>query len=552
MRIKKTIAGILLVFILMPGILMCFYVDNKSAEVQDEWLGGRFEDRVNTGLPVVRIKADYDQLFGYESGILVPGRLYDKFIEGGCILTPELKPYAGEFFEPIKEGEIPPPSFKVPANFNRIDVRCPMSFSVTEPDSTLRFTATGNLSIGGNSSRSFAVKPLKLRLDNGKGITYKLRNTGIDIYKTQLRNALVSELAIEAGFSDCPLAEQVSVYINDRYYGMMDLIQDYSQESLANTYGLDYRKIEIVTGLEENVLVAAGFEDLDCYDFSNPADIELFEEAYDVEQLLYYYAFELIMENTDWPLNNYKAWRYTGEYDPENKYTDGRFRMLLFDMDASFEGYEDHIDPFENLLYATHGYNDTGAVTSEHVQLLGRILENDEYETIFVNDLMELTSYPANETEMLRILDENDQEVAAEIEYASENSAYEEMRMAALTHGDEVQKLKDVITRRQGEVYSYIYQYFGGEEVYSVMLCADESGSELIMGHSTSVNGEEITRNMCSQFPVRVHCEIEKGYEFDHYLVNGTPVYDRELELLEGDGYTDTGAVRVELVTRAK
>lgn len=552
MGIRKTIIGIVLVLTLVPVIFMCLHLEHKKQKYQEQWLGGSYENREDTGLPVVRITADYDELFGYDEGVLVPGRRYDEFVANGCELTPELKPYAGEFFEPVKDGKIPAPSFKVPANFNQIEKRCPMTFSVTEPDGTVRILANGNLSVGGNSSRSFAIKPLKIRVDKGKGVTYKLRNSGTDIYKTQLRNALVSQLAIEAGFTDCPLAEQVSVYINDRYYGMMDLIRDYSQESLGETYGLDSGKIEIVTGLEEDVLRAAGFKELESYDFSKPEDAASFEKAYDVEQLLYYYAFELIMENSDWPLNNYKAWRYVGEYDSSKEYTDGRFRMLLFDMDASFEGYEDHIDPFENLLYATHGNNDKGAVTSEHVQLLGRLLQNKKYENIFVNDLMELTSYPANEEEMLRILEENEQEISKEIIYAATNSAYDEMKLAAMGHATQMQILRDVISRRQGEVYAYIYQYFDGEQVYKLQLCADDSGAQIKMGHSICSSSEGIIRNMCTQFPVKISAVIPAERAFDHFLINGIPFYESEVELHEGDGFTDTESVRVELITRAK
>ena len=69
------------------------------------------------------------------------------------------------------------------------------------------------------------------------------------------------------------------------------------------------------------------------------------EKNIDLENFIQYTALNLFVCNTDWPHNNVRLWRYTGEYDLDIPQSDGRWRFALRDMDFSFGRYENQVLP---------------------------------------------------------------------------------------------------------------------------------------------------------------------------------------------------------------
>ena len=64
-----------------------------------------------------------------------------------------------------------------------------------------------------------------------------------------------------------------------------------------------------------------------------PATLDSLEKHLDVEGFLHYMAAQIILANTDWPEQNVKWWRFTGEPDSVGKPLDGRWRFIMGDSD---------------------------------------------------------------------------------------------------------------------------------------------------------------------------------------------------------------------------
>ena len=62
-------------------------------------------------------------------------------------------------------------------------------------------------------------------------------------------------------------------------------------------------------------------------------------EKIDMESFLQYMALNLYLCNTDWPYNNVKFWKYTGDPVEGVAVTDGKWRFMTRDMDMAFARY---------------------------------------------------------------------------------------------------------------------------------------------------------------------------------------------------------------------
>lgn len=186
-------------------------------------------------------------------------------------------------------------------------------------------------------------------------------------------NAFVAEFAPEVTYQT---SRFVVVYLNGEYYGILDMKEDINDDYMLNVYGLDKDKITVIKseldttrhcGEHENG-GQCRFDDVwFYYEVDEGPDGELDEylkmcreargalggdkaaldSAYekltqklDTESFLKYCAISLYACNTDWPHNNVRVWRYTGEKKENNGYSDGRWRFSTRDMDFTFGRYQ--------------------------------------------------------------------------------------------------------------------------------------------------------------------------------------------------------------------
>lgn len=507
-------------------------------------------------LPVLSVTGDENDFFGDEAGLLVPGNLYQEYVENG-----------GE-----EEA-----SWNTPANFNQLDWTKDVYLSFFDSLGNKVFGQDSTLCITGNSSRKYAIKPLKFTAEEGERFQYdfgweeeashlphvsvykklKLRNDGIDFPETMLRGTLTSKLAKQTGFHDIAPVSPVAVYINNKYYGMEDMQPVYTGTYLANLYDLDQDKIEVIDGGEEEFLKALGYgEDWDM-DANDDSVRKEFEEKVDIDELLQYYAFELITGNADWPLNNIKMWRYQGEYQKENSYTDGRGRFLLFDFDSTFECMTTNEDPFAKLFYQMYGNkegqeDEGGDETGELWDLLPNLLKYKEYRTKFVNILMDDVNSSLSAENMNRVLEECEKITGQELAYSAVESPYEEVKEQLEDRNENVSRLRDVISKRPEQVYSYINQYFDGETTYRLSIQKPEEGNIIETGSLRAYGGENgtgISTTRCAQYESTIRPILGNGQKFSYWIVNGTKVMEETLVLKENDGFTKQDEVSVQLVT---
>ncbi len=229
-----------------------------------------------------------------------------------------------------------------------------------------------------------------------------LRNSGNDFQFGFIRDELCQTLAAEAGFADYEALVPAVCYLNGEYYGLFWLHETYCDDYFKDKYPNDAAlgKFIICEGtdtekdVEEDDADSVHAEDFNAmyaqYSEADLTDAALYEELcamMDVENYLDYFAFNIYINNRDWPQNNLRCYRYVpmeGEVPGEGVY-DGKWRFLVHDMDYSMGMYEQP----EVLA----DYNTLGHILTEgderYSPLFAALLEREDCRTYFSDKIHE-------------------------------------------------------------------------------------------------------------------------------------------------------------------
>ncbi|MDD6094163.1 MAG: chitobiase/beta-hexosaminidase C-terminal domain-containing protein, partial [Clostridia bacterium] len=271
-------------------------------------------------LTVVSVTSDNDGLFGYENGILVPGKIYDDYLNSD------------------KAGTVP--EWQVPTNFKVLRGQEYERFSHIDvfQNGENVISQYAGLTVAGGASSYLDKKTLKLCAreeydpNNSKfkwdafSELYSdesslsqlnrfnkllLRNGGQDRNTSFVRPLLCSELAKACGVNGVQSTVPVIVFLNGEYYSIAQLQPSFSNDYMAETYGLLAQdEIETYEYSDITAFESGGVLELFRADLSLPENRKALEEKVSVEDLLSYFAFEIYCNNLDWPGNNVEIWRY--------------------------------------------------------------------------------------------------------------------------------------------------------------------------------------------------------------------------------------------------
>ena len=257
-------------------------------------------------LPVVSICVDSLSLFAHDTGILVPGDLFN------------------------------PDHVDLPGNYSQHGRDWERIVNVEYYDSyNCGFNQTAGLRThGGPVTRRAQQKGLKIyaREEYGqKNFNFKIfKESKIDKFKHLILRPF-SNSCTPAGIQDWlanhiaePLnfgvtdSRPVTLFLNGEYWGIYFIEEKVDERYLESHYGVDHNNVNIIAQWAE---LEAGSSD-DFYslyysladaDLSDSAQYNYFAEKIDIPNIIDYYLFELFSANRDWPINNVRCWQVPGE-----------------------------------------------------------------------------------------------------------------------------------------------------------------------------------------------------------------------------------------------
>lgn len=333
-------------------------------------------------LPIVSLVIDPTDLYDYETGIYVTGRVYDE-----------------------SEHEGYPETY--PANYNQKGKEWERAahFTYFEDDHSYSFDQEIGVRIHGGWSRAFNQKSFNLYarkeysgtktfekpfFDTEKMQTCMLRSGGYrDTFITKTRDSLNQDMSKDELFA-VQNSYPCVLFLNGEYWGIYNLQERFTEYYVEEHYGVDKDNVVII----ENGEVDEGeSEDIALYeelvnffednDFSDADSYEKVHQYIDVEEFAAYIATELYVGNIDWPGNNVRMWRARETSD--SFYEDGRWHFMMYDTDDS-SNILNHMcsydsDPFTNETHWKYGPLDERCILG---LMLSKLTLNDDFKDLFM------------------------------------------------------------------------------------------------------------------------------------------------------------------------
>ncbi|MCL2456790.1 MAG: CotH kinase family protein [Defluviitaleaceae bacterium] len=527
-----------------------FYNENAVSHTLTHtyFVGTGVNERFDT--IIFSLTTDSENLFDFETGIMVPGKIRADFErdEGreGSAGDPANFSMSGEEWErPVNVETFLPSGTRVISQV--AGMRTHSTWNHESQQHALRLIARRELDP--NDANRFGFNFFGETAQDGYGTpiarynTLILRNGGNDRYHSMLRNEVGFALAKSAGLNTVSPFRPAAVFLNGEYYGFSWLQVRNTDHFLEALFGSPTREFDNVSGGEtefdtEDINVL-----LDLYDLMEFANRDLTDDAIfsqleailDVEDFLRYYAFQMYMGAEDWPHDNIRRFRYTGEQVPGLvPELDGRWRHVVTNLDRTlglFDGRSAHNNPtFQQML--------TGE--NPRSPILVSILKRKDMQEMFAMIVNDLASNVVTERNIRRTIRSLVTDASNEINFAiaagnfSDDFSWE----TAEEQHEHMERFGD---RRDRTVFPFLAEHFGFKnELFTVRV----TGGDAYIG-TVPANSAQYFSHLT--VPLRPFLS-DSFTTFESWLVNGAFITTPTITVSAADAID--GVVEVHLVTR--
>ena len=356
-------------------------------------------------LPVISISTTPSNLWDTDSGIYVLGNDYNPNVPhwGANFWQDWERPAHVEMYE--NDGT---PAFAIDAG-----IKIHGGWSRARPQKSLSVFARSRY---GYPSIEYALFPDLPFTDYSRFI---LRNAANDWDRTMFADGMIQNLARPLDLEIQAFRPAV-VYINGEYFGIHNIREKMNDEYLEMHHGVAGDQVDM---LEGNGWIIEGdnqhYNDLlqfiSSRDMTRPENMAYVETQMEVDNYIDYQAFQIYIDNRDWPGNNIKFWRPKTET--------GRWRWLLYDTEWGFginaygSGGNAHAYTYNTLAFAispTQTPNHHGNPPWS-TYLLRSLLQNEEFKYRFINRFADHINSIFNYDQVIGMIDSIETLIAAEM-----------------------------------------------------------------------------------------------------------------------------------------
>lgn len=343
------------------------------------------------------------------------------------------------------------------------------------------------IQVSGTASAYLPVKSLKVNAGleydnthdklilnnlNNNQSTYKLTNINEynslrlrvgyqDVGNGNIRTSLLSRLAMESNFEGYSNNKKAIMFLNGKFYAVVDIQENYSDSFIKERFDLpDKTGVEKYKGSEKDVFEESGISSYFKKDLDAEKSRELLEKYVDVNELLEYYAINILSNNTDWLNKNYEIWKYVGKKDSNNKYLDNRYHFLIFDADLTYYLKENELwDKVSTYIFES--------LLDEKDSVFKYLLSSDYYKNMFLTIIQDLLNTSFNEKNINKIIDEEYEILKPYI-----NDFYSEELLSKTSEGIELlkkgvnvqnQRVEETISKLDGSTHKYNFKIATGD-----------------------------------------------------------------------------------------
>ncbi len=344
-------------------------------------------------LPVFSIQVDEEHFFSDETGIYVPGDVYNELGWPGNVWGDPNANYFERGIEWEREGRL---------EFYK--------------DGAPVMLRTAGFRIHGGGSRVMPMKSLRLYARNAYGDrnfeypffddprynSYRrliLRNSGQDFYNraTMFRDAFMQKLVGDMNFDTQAYMPSI-VFLNGEYWGIHNLRERYDRHYFERVHGVPEGELDYLTGentikegSKQHYLSMISF--IQNNDLADDSNLEHLSQMMDLDNYTDYLIANVFIRNNDWPANNIDFWRYSGHVPEGYEGTlDGRWRWVLFDTDFGYgQSGGNSAHEMNMLAFITNPEGDNYANQPWSTLIIRNLFENQSFKEQFAirfSDLM--------------------------------------------------------------------------------------------------------------------------------------------------------------------
>ena len=323
------------------------------------------------GLPAIFITTDLNSFFDDDTGMYVMGPNADTWNF----------PYFG-------------------ANFWE-DWERPIHFEILEVDGT-GYDADAGVKIFGGWSRAFPQKSLSIfsrshigpsvfeyklfpNSDIEKYESFVLRNSGNDWESTMLRDGFITGLTDELDI-DHQRYRPSALYINGEFWGIQNIREKVNEHFIASNHSISSEHIDLldIQGVNDENIVHGTNADyielinyLETQNINDPAIENALDNWIDIDSYMSYQAFQIFVDNRDWPGNNIKFWR--------DHRVGGKWRWILYDTDFGFGIWDQYAYTFNTLRFALDPNGPGWPNPPWSTFVFRKLMENENFQNSFIN-----------------------------------------------------------------------------------------------------------------------------------------------------------------------
>ena len=212
----------------------------------------------------------------------------------------------------------------------------------------------------GKESFDYAILPDNFDLDGNLIKSYKAISLRSVYEETRCRDKFVFELLSSRKDLATVNMKNAVLFLDGEYWGFYLIQEKMDDEFMENNYHVPKKSVAMIKegeseeGPQEETDNFINFCDLyslkDLTDEKNYQDIA---EFIDIDSMIEHYSAGIYLGTTDWPGQNEGQWRNFESKIDGNKYGDGKWRFMTFDMDytmgAGWGGTGPDVDNFQRV-----------------------------------------------------------------------------------------------------------------------------------------------------------------------------------------------------------
>jgi hypothetical protein len=440
-----------------------------------------------------------------------------------------------------------------PCNWN-MDWERPVNLSYLDADGTMVLNQDVDLEMCGGWSRAWTPHSFKLKgnkeMGGNKHLPYpffaqkpyirnrtlQIRNGGNDT-QCRFKDAALAYIVQTSGIDiDVQAYQPAHEFINGQYIGVLNVREPNNKHYVYANYGWDDDEIDQFemspdSGYVQKCGTSEAWDELVDVLSPSAANNETYQEIcqrLDVDEFAYYMAVQFYYGGSDWPRNNVKAFRHRDN---------GKFRFILFDVDAAFDYGTDVFDQFmwkEIWTFDQLYPRSLGRITAQikMVTLFRNLLQNATFRRKFIDTFSLVAGSVFEITRCRQICDQLFEAVepAMNLNGGSARSTYSNIRNI----------LSNRLSTAANALKNFSTFNLSSVSAQRVRLQSDAPGAQLY------VNGLEVPTgyfNGMLYAPVTLRAAAPAGYAFQGWVSGSATTSTVLLSMGSSWQYYDKGAL---------